>query len=133
MRIVLDTNCLLAVVPAASPYRPVFDAIRSGRVALAVTTEILDEYAEILGDFYSPKLADGVLADLMFLQGTLLVTPFYRWRLITQDPDDDKFVDCSVAAAADYLVSNDGHFNVLKKTPYPKVTLVKLEKFLSLL
>lgn len=133
MTIVLDTNCLLAVVPVESPYRPVFDAIRSGKIALAVTTEILDEYAEILGDFYSPNLADGVLAELMLLQGTLLVNPFYYWRLITQDPDDDKFVDCAVAAAADYLVSDDRHFNVLKKTPYPKVNLVKLGKFLSLL
>lgn len=31
------------------------------------------------------------------------------------DPDDNKFIDCYVAAYADYLVTNDNHFNVLQQ------------------
>ena len=45
----------------------------------------------------------------------------YNWRLITIDPDDNKFIDCAVAANADYLVTNDKHFNVLKEIDFPKV------------
>ena len=40
-----------------------------------------------------------------------------KWLLIVQDPDDDKFVDCAVAGQADYIVTNDGHFNILKTIP----------------
>ena len=49
--------------------------------------------------------------------------------LITQDPDDNKFVDCAIVANADYLVSEDNHFNVLKDIPFPKVNVITLEQF----
>ena len=42
-----------------------------------------------------------------------LITPYYHFNLITADPDDNKFVDCAIAANAHYIVSNDKHFNVL--------------------
>ena len=34
--------------------------------------------------------------------------------LINADPDDNKFFDIAVAANADYLVTNDAHFNMVK-------------------
>ncbi|MCU0355179.1 MAG: PIN domain-containing protein [Cytophagales bacterium] len=67
------------------------------------------------------------------MPGTELVTVFYNWRLIDKDPDDNKFVDCAVAANTDYLVTNDRHYNVLKKIDFPKVATIKLDKFMALL
>lgn len=55
--------------------------------------------------------------------------PHYHFALITQDPDDNKFVDCAIVASADYLVSEDNHFNVLKDIPFPKVNVITLEQF----
>ena len=55
--------------------------------------------------------------------------PHYHFGLITQDPDDNKFVDCAIVASADYLVSEDNHFNVLKDIPFPKVNVITLEQF----
>lgn len=52
-------------------------------------------------------------------------------ELITADPDDNKFVDCAFAAGADYLVSEDSHFNVLRTTPFPLLNLVTLDEFLQ--
>lgn len=49
MRVVIDTNCFLVSIPKISPYRPVFDAYRTGQFELAVSTDVLAEYAEILG------------------------------------------------------------------------------------
>lgn len=28
MRVVIDTNCFLSIIPKVSPYRPIFDAYR---------------------------------------------------------------------------------------------------------
>ena len=50
--------------------------------------------------------------------------------LITEDPDDNKFVDCAFAANADYLVSNDRHFDILSKIPFPHLNLVTLDKLI---
>lgn len=53
----------------------------------------------------------------------------YHFGLITQDPDDNKFVDCAIVASADYLVCEDNHFKVLKDIPFPKVNVITLEQF----
>lgn len=58
---------------------------------------------------------------------------FYKWGLIEIDKDDNKFVDCAVAGNADYLVSNDKHFNCLKQIEFPKLNLVTMDEFLATL
>ena len=61
----------------------------------------------------------------------ILVDPHFRTELITADPDDNKFVDCAFAAGADYLVSEDHHFSVLRSTPFPQLNLVTLDEFMQ--
>jgi predicted nucleic acid-binding protein len=41
-----------------------------------------------------------------------------------KDADDNKFVDCAVASNADYLVTHDRDFDVLKNVPFPKVKII---------
>lgn len=60
-----------------------------------------------------------------------LIEPHFRMELIKADPDDNKFVDCAFAAGADYLVTEDNHFNILKKTAFPKLNLVTLDEFME--
>ena len=62
----------------------------------------------------------------------LCVNPTYRFNLITADPDDNKFVDCAVIAGATYIVSNDRHFEELKRYEFPKVDVRKLSEFLNI-
>jgi predicted nucleic acid-binding protein len=57
MNIVLDTNCLLVIIPKQSKYRKVYDFIRQSKIRLAVTTEILNENEEQLARFYSENVA----------------------------------------------------------------------------
>ena len=61
------------------------------------------------------------------------VETFFRYNLIHADPDDNKFVDCALACNARYIVTEDSHFNVLKKDAYPKVDVVSLEEFIAIL
>jgi predicted nucleic acid-binding protein len=57
------------------------------------------------------------------------VTVYYKWNLITSDPDDNKFIDCAISANANYIVTNDRHFNVLKDIEFPKVNIVTINEF----
>lgn len=57
-------------------------------------------------------------------------THFY-FHLIEQDPDDNKFVDCAIIAGADYIVSEDSHFRVLKDIPFPSVPVILLNEFMK--
>ena len=60
-----------------------------------------------------------------------IVAPHFRFRLIEQDPDDNKFVDCAIVAGADYIVSEDAHFRVLETIPFPKVNVIRLNRFME--
>lgn len=57
------------------------------------------------------------------------ITPYYHFELIKADPDDNKFVDCAIAAVARCIVTNDNHYNILKQIDFPKVITETLEEF----
>ena len=59
------------------------------------------------------------------------INKYYAWNLIEYDPDDNKFVDCAIAAHAKCIVTNDHHYDVLKTIPFPKVDVVRLVDFLK--
>ena len=129
--VVIDTNCLLQIIARKSPYRPIWDAFLQGRFLLCVSNEIIDEYQEILEQQISPTIAENVVLLMLNQENVQLVDPHFRMELITTDPDDNKFVDCAFAAGADYLVSEDSHFKILQKTPFPQLNLVTLDEFLK--
>ncbi|RYF77090.1 MAG: putative toxin-antitoxin system toxin component, PIN family [Cytophagaceae bacterium] len=133
MRVVIDTNCLLASVPPRSPYYALYEAFRSERFTWVVSNEILTEYAEKLTDVYSQITANLVLTILTVAPNTLFQEAYFKWQLIDNDHDDDKFVDVAVAAGVDYLMTNDAHFAVLKSIDLPKVTVASLQEYLALI
>lgn len=68
-----------------------------------------------------------------YKKNVIRIEPFYRWNLIYEDYDDNKFVDCAVAANAQYIVSNDGHFRVLADIEFPPVNVILADTFLKIL
>ncbi|MEM6319582.1 MAG: PIN domain-containing protein [Bacteroidota bacterium] len=53
--------------------------------------------------------------------------------LIEKDVDDNKFVDCAISGNADYLVTDDKHFKILKQGDFPAVKVIRTKDFLDLL
>lgn len=129
--VVIDTNCLLQIISKKSPYRPIWDAFLAGRYELCVSNEILDEYQEILGQQITPTIAENLVLLILNKSNVRFVDPHFRMELIAADPDDNKFVDCAFAANADYLVSEDSHFDILKNTSFPRLNLVTLDEFME--
>ena len=91
------------------------------------------EYEEKLIEFYSKKTADLVTSILSIAPNTVFIEPFYQWNLIDQDPDDKKFVDCYISANAQFLVTQDKHFEILKKIEFPIINVVSLAEFKKIL
>ena len=132
-RIVLDTNCLLASISRKGKYYSVWRSIVDGKTTLCVSNDILYEYREILEQQLNEILADSVLALLVNLPNVEILSPSFLFRLIESDPDDNKFVDCAIAANARFIVSNDHHFNELKEIDFPRVNVVSLSEFLKMI
>lgn len=133
MRVVIDTNCLLASVSPKGDYYWLYEAFEIQDFDWVISNEVLTEYEEKLGEQYSKETAHLVLTILLFAPNTVLAEPYFRWQLIENDPDDNKFFDFAVAAEADYLVTNDRDFNVVKAIKFPKVNIRNLEEFKVLL
>ena len=130
-RIVLDTNCLLASLSRQGSSYPVWKGFQEGRYILCVTTEILEEYEEIIARKTTPSLAKNVADLIMKRKNVLRVDTYFHWHLITADPDDNKFVDCAFAANATYIVSDDSHFDVLRDITFPELLVVRLKEFIE--
>ncbi len=129
LKIVLDTNILIAVIGRKSPFRWAFDCLISGSLALCVSNEILFEYREILERKTSAKVAENVLSFITVHPATVKTEIFYNFNLIAADAEDNKFVDCAIASNAVCLVSNDAHFQILKTIDFPKVEVLTLAEF----
>lgn len=130
-QVVLDTNCLVQMISSHSPYRPAWQAFRDGRYTLCVSNDILSEYSEILERVANAAVAHNIVNAILRSPYTRLFDPHYRFGLIEQDPDDNKFVDCAIIAGADYIVSEDTHFRVLADIPFPRVNVIQLDEFIA--
>lgn len=45
----------------------------------------------------------------------------------------NKYADAAISNNADYLVTNDAHFNILKQIDFPKVNVLSAQQFLEIL
>jgi putative PIN family toxin of toxin-antitoxin system len=131
MIVVIDCNVLLVSIPKKSKYRPIFDAIITGKVSLAVNNEILMEYLEIISNKANLEIATNIVDMILSLPFTIKGEPYFRFNLINADADDNKYVDTAISCNADLLITNDLHFQVLKSIPFPKVNVVSASDFLD--
>lgn len=78
-------------------------------------------------------MAEFAIAAMIYSPFIERFDPRVSWRLIKADPDDDKFSDCAIAANADFLISNDNHFNALNEIPFPKIVVLSADEFLEMI
>jgi len=133
MKVVLDTNVLLVSIPKISPYRLILDSLLNKRFDLIISNDVLNEYTEIIAQKSNATVATNISEMLLTLSNVQKQDIFYKWNLIEVDKDDNKFVDCAISGGADYLVSNDKHFNCLKIVPFPKLSVLSIDQFMGLL
>lgn len=109
-KIILDTNVFLVSISSKSKLHWIFKNLIEGKYILCLTTDILLEYAEIIE----------------------FITIYYKFNLL-KDWDDNKFVDCTIASNADYIVTHDADFNVLKSIHFPKISIITTLEFNEIL
>lgn len=119
MRIVLDTNVVIAGMLWQGPPRHLLEAAIEGTIRLATSAALIEELARTLK---YPKLA-GRLASQGLSPGAIVaryalisdaVTPASITGTVAADPDDDEVLACALAAQADLIVSGDAHLLDLK-------------------
>lgn len=139
LRVVVDTNVLVSALisPHGAAARLLAHPVP---YTLVTSAEILDELARVLT---YPRLArryqltpariQGYLATLA--TGAVIIALDGDQRAATRgaspDPDDDKFLACALAAAADVVVSRDIHLRGL--VTYADIPILTPETLLAFL
>jgi uncharacterized protein len=131
MKIVLDTNVLLTIISERASLHEIFIAFLDEKYILCVTTDILNEYEEVIGRHMGKDVADNIMKVIENAINVEYVIKYYKWQLIQIDPDDNKFVDCAITSNAKYIVTGDKHFNILKDIPFPKVEIIDAYSFIN--
>ena len=127
-RIVLDTNVFLVSISSKSNLHWIFENLINGKFTLCISTDILLEYAEIIENHMGVIASESAMGVLQNLPNVEFIINYYKFNLLT-DPDDNKFVDCAIASNAQFIVSHDKDFNILKKIDFPKVTVINTTDF----
>jgi putative PIN family toxin of toxin-antitoxin system len=112
IRVVIDTNILVSALlqPESLP-AAVLMLVLAGEVRLCVSDAVFAEYDEVIRRPHlrrPPDVIEGTLQSIRRLGRW--VRPSVTVEACT-DPDDNIFLECAHAAAADYLVTgNKRHF-----------------------
>lgn len=133
MRVVIDTNVFLVMVSKHSEHHWLFQSFLSEVFEICITNEILAEYEEKFNEHWDETAATENIDLILNAPNSSFSTIYFQFTLIKDDPDDNKFADCFVASGADYLITFDKHFNVLKTNQFPRITVVTPDEFKQIL
>lgn len=134
MLVVVDTNVMIASMARQSPIAPLFRAIAKGEISLVISAGIVLEYEEIAAERGGAAFAARMMHWLSLVAaswGTIQeVHPSYQFRVISSDPDDNKFVDCAITADADFIITRDSDYAPLVGSGY-KPQPIAPEEFIA--
>lgn len=132
IKAVLDTNVVISAIIFGGNPRRVLNLAIEGKIGLFFSEPMFEEIREILGGrkfrFTAPQLS-AVERELEAISET--VYPNESVNVVQDDPDDDLFIECALAADADYIVSGDKHLLDLKK--YGKIKIVNAVGFIGVM
>lgn len=130
MRVVVDTNVFVSGVFFTGPPFAILEAWRDGKVQLAISEEIFDEYQRVgkaLAEQY-PAINLRPVLDLVIVRAKLFPSLTLS-EPVCEDPDDDKFLACALASKSKVIVSGDKH--LLKVSGYRGIRVVNPRQFVD--
>lgn len=133
MRIVLDTNVLISALafPGSKPDQ-IVHRIHRGEMELFISPFILSELERVLREkFRFGK--QGALARVRAIRSIArLVQPTERIAVVTANDDDNRILECALAAQAKFLVTGDQE-HLIPLGSYRDTKIVTPSQFLDLL
>lgn len=112
MKVVLDTNVFVSGIFFSGPPAQILKAWKDSRVQIVVSAEIIEEYRRV-GERLAvahPSISIAPFLVLVALHGEVVLAPELPVQLC-EDPTDDKFFACALAAGCSLIVSGDKHLH----------------------
>lgn len=108
MRVVLDTNILVSACwkPGGLEAQVVAMAI-AGQITACISPHVLAEYRDVLSRRKLASVAERSRTLLAGLEQAAVSVESTARIAVSVDDDDNRFLECAVAAGAEYLISGN--------------------------
>ncbi|GBU20285.1 hypothetical protein R80B4_00161 [Fibrobacteres bacterium R8-0-B4] len=133
MKIVLDANIYISAYFWGGKPDAILDRIAARSDILFITDDIIKEIETVLKMAKFALTDDGVRQRTAKIRGlgiTVAVPPKHRITGVCRDPSDEKYIECALAAGADYIISGDRDLLDLKE--YGGVKIVNARAYLDI-
>lgn len=131
MRVVIDTNIFVSSFFGGNPGK-IIDLWKNEKITLCLSNAIVDKYIDVLHRIGMKD--EDELEELLslFSRGfsILFTTKTPTIKIIKDDPDDDKFIECAVALKANAIITGDREVLAIKE--YMGIKILTPRQFLEI-
>jgi putative PIN family toxin of toxin-antitoxin system len=128
-RVVLDTNVYISALMFGGLPGSILDLAFLRSFTLIISPALLDELDEKLHIKFGVSPEDAALVRSRLENLADVVEPAESLSVITDDPDDNRVLECAMKGRADLIVSGDRH--LLKLANYQDISIVTVRQFLD--
>jgi putative PIN family toxin of toxin-antitoxin system len=102
---------------------------RAGNIRIDISNPILNETLRVLRDKFqwNGYMIQDARGKLLSLSNH--VSPTVTLRVIKEDPDDDRILECATAAGSDFIVTEDRDF--LRLSRFGNSRIITIREFLN--
>jgi uncharacterized protein len=129
MRVVADTNIFISALVFGGLPGSFLDLAFLRSFQLVTSPILLHELDEKLRLKFALSTDDADRVRAKLESAALVIEPNLTLTVITDDPDDDRVLECAVAGRVDYIVSGDRH--LLKLGSYQGISIVTAREFMN--
>ena len=130
MKVVIDANLFISAFFWNGNPKKVIDRSSDKLDDLFMSMDILDEIADVIN---RPKFKADRKETENYISGIRKIANFINSSEqvnLSRDKTDNKYIECAVAANADYIISGDIHLLELKE--YGGIKILKAKEYLDI-
>jgi putative PIN family toxin of toxin-antitoxin system len=129
-KVVIDSNVFISAFGWDGKPEAVLHLLEQGRLRNHTTEEMIAELKRVVA---YPKLKFSPFLQVKILEfvfsWSVFVQPVEIAAIVTDDPDDDKFIACAVAAGASHIISGDPQ--LLTVGSYKNIQIMTPSQFIA--
>jgi len=131
IRAVLDTNILISsIFWKGKPYKIIKKGLNQ-EYRIILSLPILKETKKKLRNkFDVPKSKVDLLINILMTYSEVIDVET-NLKVVKDDPDDDKIIECAVDGEADYIITGDSHLTKIGE--HDQIKILKPHQFLEIL
>ncbi len=131
MNVTADSNIYISALAFGGRALEFIEAARSGSFSLALSEALLAEILRVLQDKFLWSVEAIEEARQLIEEITVHTAPTEAIAAVASDPDDDRVLECAIAAGSGFIVSGDR--DLLRLRQFRGVPILRLSEFLALI